>query len=161
MKLSELHLREDDIEHGEALAQTGFWGRAGAGVLFQALDTGRILFAHRSDEVEEPNTWGTWGGAIDENENPMSAAAREAQEETGVVSDPRNIIPMYVFKHPSGFQYFNFLVIISTEFEPQLNWESQGFAWFDFGEWPKPLHHGTADLLNDQKSISIMRMNAQ
>jgi 8-oxo-dGTP pyrophosphatase MutT (NUDIX family) len=98
---------------------------------------------------------------MDENENPMTAATREAQEETGVVPDPKNIIPMYVFKHPSGFQYFNFLVIVGTEFEPRLNWESQGFAWFDIGEWPKPLHHGTADLLNDQKSMSIMRMNAQ
>lgn len=152
---------EDDSDHAEALQQTGFWGQAGAGVLFQARDTGRILFAHRSDDVEEPNTWGTWGGAIDRGENPKVAAAREAHEETGHAADPRNIIPMYIFKHPSGFQYFNFLVIVESEFQPRLNWESQGAEWFDFGEWPQPLHPGTALLLNDQKNLSIMRMNAQ
>ena len=56
---------EDDSDHAEALQQTGFWGRAGAGVLFLARDTGRILIAHRSADVEQPDTWGTWGGAID------------------------------------------------------------------------------------------------
>jgi 8-oxo-dGTP pyrophosphatase MutT (NUDIX family) len=159
MRIRDLY--ENDSDHAEALQQTGFWGRAGAGVLFQARDTGRILIAHRSDSVEQPNTWGTWGGAIDENENPMTAAMREAAEETGTVPDQQSIVPMYVFSHPSGFRYFNFLVITNTEFEPRLNWESQGFGWFDFGEWPKPLHPGTADLLNDQKSLSIMKMNAQ
>lgn len=154
-------LRENDTDHAEALQQTGFWGQAGAGVLFQARETGRILFAHRSDAVEEPNTWGTWGGAIDRGEDPKVAAAREAHEETGHAADPRNIIPMYIFKHPSGFQYFNFLVLVDAEFQPRLNWESQGAEWFDYREWPKPLHPGTANLLNDQKSLSIMGMNAQ
>jgi len=151
---------QEDV-HGDALGETGFWGRAGAGVLFQALDTGRILISHRSERVEEPDTWGTWGGAIDENENPMLAAMREASEETGVAPDQKDIIPMYVFSHSSGFRYFNFLVITSKEFNPKLNWESQGFGWFDFGEWPKPLHPGMVSLLNDQKSLSIMRMNAR
>ena len=161
MRMSDLTLRENDDDHAEALAQTGFWGRAGAGVLFQALDTGRILISHRSEAVEEPGTWGTWGGAMDEGEDPKSAAAREAQEETGFYPDRRNIIPLFVFKHPSGFQYFNFLVISEKEFKPRLNWESQGYAWFDYGEWPKPLHHGLEDLLHDTRSLSIMRMNAK
>lgn len=160
MKMTDL-LREDDEEHGRALAQTGFWGRAGAGVLFQALDTGRILISHRSEDVEEPGTWGTWGGAMDKGEDPKSAAAREAREETGVSPNPENIIPMFVFEHPSGFRYYNFLVIVGKEFRPRLNWESQGYAWFEYGEWPKPLHHGAADLLNDRRSLSILRMNAK
>jgi len=152
---------EDDRDHAEALQQTGFWGQAGAGVLFQARDTGRILFAHRSDAVEEPNTWGTWGGAIDKGENPQVAAAREAHEETGHDPNPQDIVPMYIFKHPSGFQYFNFLVLVDSEFQPHLNWESQGGEWFDYGEWPKPLHPGAVSLLNDPRSLAIMRMYAQ
>ena len=159
MKFTDLF--ENDEEHGEALRQTGFWGRAGAGVLFQALDTGRILIAHRSEDVEEPGTWGTWGGAIDQGEDPKVAASREAAEETGARADPRNVIPMYIFKHPSGFRYYNFLVLVPSEFNPRLNWESQGYAWFDYGEWPKPLHPGTAELLNDRRSLAIMRMNAK
>lgn len=50
-------------QHRAAKEETGFWGRRGAGCLFLSNQTERILFAHRSDEVLEPNTWGTWGGA--------------------------------------------------------------------------------------------------
>jgi 8-oxo-dGTP pyrophosphatase MutT (NUDIX family) len=129
--------------------------------LFQARDTGRILFAHRSGAVLEPETWGTWGGAIDEGENPAVAAAREAQEEAGFNPNQGDIIPMYVFKHPSGFQYFNFLVLTDTEFEPHLNWESQDFEWVRFGDWPQPLHPGAVSLLSDQQSLAIMKKNAR
>ena len=53
---------ENDDEHAETLAKTGFWGKQGAGSLVVAKDTGRILLAHRSRAVEQPNTWGVWGG---------------------------------------------------------------------------------------------------
>ena len=35
-------IKENDAEHAQALRDTGFWGRKGAGCLFLALDTGRI-----------------------------------------------------------------------------------------------------------------------
>jgi 8-oxo-dGTP pyrophosphatase MutT (NUDIX family) len=149
-------LYENDEAHQQALDQTGFWGNAGAGVLFQARDTGRILFAHRSSNVEQPGTWGTWGGAMDGNENPVQAASREAYEETGVTSNTNDIVPMYVFSHSSGFRYYNFLVYTDTEFEPRLNWENQGYEWVEYGQWPTPLHFGAKDLLSDNKSIAIL-----
>ena len=49
-----------------------------------ALDTGRILLPHRSQAVEQPGTWGTWGGAIDGKEQPKTAALRELREEAGM-----------------------------------------------------------------------------
>ena len=55
MKANEF-IRESDDEHNAALKTTGFWGKQGAGCLFLALDTLRIGIAHRSREVEEPNT---------------------------------------------------------------------------------------------------------
>jgi hypothetical protein len=63
-------LIENDSEHRDALKQTGFWGRQGAGCIFLALDTERLCIAHRSRKVEQPGTWGTWGGAIDSFESP-------------------------------------------------------------------------------------------
>ena len=148
--------RENDADHANALDQTGFWGRAGAGVLFKARDTGRILFAHRSQHVEQPGTWGTWGGAIDEGENPVAAAMREAQEEAGISVDRSDVIPLYIFKHESGFRYFNFMVLVDSEFDPRLNWETQDYAWVEPGKWPQPLHFGAQDLLSDGRSAKIL-----
>ncbi len=56
----------DDWTHADALAQTGFWGAyGGAGSIFLARDTGRLLLARRSHHVLQPGTWGTIGGAVD------------------------------------------------------------------------------------------------
>lgn len=143
--------------HSRALDDTGFWGNAGAGALFMAKDTGRILFAHRSADVEQPNTWGTWGGAIDQGEKPLQAVKREAQEEAGIDVSDEDIIALYIFKHESGFQYFNYLILVDNEFTPRLDWETQGHEWVEFGDWPTPLHFGAKDLFADSKSFEIIK----
>ena len=155
MKISEF-IVENDAEHRKNLERTGFWGKRGAGCLFQAVDTGRICIAHRSNYVEEPNTWGTWGGAIDGTETPKQAVKREAREESGYTGKMK-LIPMYVFKHSSGFVYYNFLALVETEFKPKLDWETQGYKWVQYGQWPKPPHKGLVLLLNDRNSVEIMQ----
>lgn len=143
---------ENDREHAQALKQTGFWGRKGAGAIIAARDTGRILLAHRSQGVEQPGTWGVWGGAIDPKENPETAARREVHEEAGA-PDIEEMIPLHVFKR-GDFQYHNFLAITPQEFKPKLNWETQGYRWIDYGEWPRPLHFGLEELIqNSGKEI--------
>ena len=137
---------ESDAEHARELARTGFWGKEAAGVLFLAKDTRRFMLAHRSPNVEQPNTWGTWGGAINAGETAKQAAEREAREETGYAAEVA-LVALYTFKHPSGFQYHNFLAIVPREFEPLLDWETQGYAWVKYGEWPRPLHFGVETLL--------------
>tara|TARA_R110000823_G_scaffold230090_6_gene357010 strand:+ start:608 stop:1114 length:507 start_codon:yes stop_codon:yes gene_type:complete len=153
--------QENELSHGDALATTGFWGNAGAGALFVSRDTGRILFAHRSSQVEQPGTWGGWGGAIDEGESPTDAVKREAHEEAGINISDSDIIPLYVFKHESGFRYFNFLVLVDHEFTPHQNWETQGYDWVKFGDWPQQLHFGIKDLLNDKKSFEIIKRSSR
>ncbi len=147
-------------DHGQALRDTGFWGNMGAGAIFMAKDTGRILLAHRSQYVEQPNTWGVWGGAIDKGERPVVAAAREAQEEAGITPAPKNIIPLYVFSHESGFKYFNFLILVDNEFVPRSGdkhaWETQGYEWTQLDALPSPLHFGVENLLNDANSNKII-----
>ena len=150
MKLKQLSriLQENDEEHSAALTKTGFWGKRGAGVIFLAKDTGRYLLALRSDEVQEPNTWGTWGGAIDSNEESEKAAHREATEETGY-NGPIELKFLWQFKHSaSGFTYDNYLAIVPEEFEPDLNWESDNFEWFEKGKWPRRQHPGLKALIN-------------
>lgn len=138
-------LFENDDEHRQALNDTGFWGKQGAGCIILAKNTKRILLPLRSNAVEQPNTWGTWGGAIDSNEDPQEAAKREVKEEAGYDGNVK-MIPLSIFQK-NTFKYYNFLAIVEDEFQPNLNWETQSYDWFDFENWPHPLHFGLVWLL--------------
>jgi len=147
----------NDEEHWKALDETGFWGRKGAGCIFISLDTKRILIAHRSRHVESPNTWGTWGGALDGSESFVQGMKREIVEETGY-RGKYELEPLFLFKHTSGFRYQNFMAIVPREFTPRLDWENQGFKWVEFGDWPTPMHHGFRDLLDDRESVEKIKI---
>lgn len=135
-----LWLLENDADHAAALHSTGFWGKQGAGCIILARSTGRMLIPHRSNNVQEPNTWGVWGGAIDSDEDPRQAAKREAEEEAGY-SGGVQMIPLSVF-YKGNFRYYNFLAIVDDEFQPRLNWETQNAIWTTLDELPSPLHFG-------------------
>lgn len=159
MRAHEFTLENDD-EHRAQLQKTGFWGKRGAGCIILATDTGRICLPHRSQYVEQPGTWGTWGGAIDGDENPEVAAAREVREEAGYSGQLR-MVPLFVFKHSSGFTYYNYLAVVEREFKPQLNWETQDYRWVEWGDWPEPLHNGLKLLLQDPASVSAIEKMLQ
>lgn len=146
---------QQDREHGKALKQTGFWGSSGAGCLFLARDTQRLLVALRSSEVQEPNTWGTWGGAIDQSETPLRAVRREVREEAGYTGR-LNIIPLWVFKHRSGFQYHNFLAVVAHEFVPVLNWETESYRWAPWTRIPRPRHPGLKALMRNAEARAVI-----
>jgi len=150
MRLCEVFIRENDIEHAETLERTGFWGKAGAGALVFSLNTSRFLIGHRSSMVEQPNTWGTFGGAIDSDEQPLKAAIREVVEETGLsLNDIVDSKLVYTFEHPeSGFRYFNYIVVVEDEFTPRLNWENQEAKWFECHDIPQPIHFGLQSLID-------------
>jgi 8-oxo-dGTP pyrophosphatase MutT (NUDIX family) len=152
-------LCESDEDHQKALEDTGFWGKQGAGAIILSNKTKRILLPFRSDHVQEPNTWGVWGGAIDDNESPKLSAEREIREEVGYDGRINQMIPLYVFKdRNSGFRYYNFLAIVDDEFKPNLNWETETYGWFDFNQIPKNrLHFGLENLLNDGKSLETIK----
>ena len=137
-------------DHLDAYRQTGFWGKAGAGCLMVARTTGRILIAKRADWTLDPLTWATWGGAVDHGETPEQAVIREVSEEAGYHGH-LSIEELYVFRHESGFAYHNFLALVPEEFQPDFNKEICDCGWFNYGEWPEPLHYGIEAILNDPR----------
>ncbi len=147
--------RNSDMDHGEALQKTGFWGAQGAGCLIASTSTKRILLPYRSGSVEQPNTWGTWGGAIDRGLNPEQAAHLEVEQEAGVDLTTQ-MIPLYVFSSGT-FRYYNFLALVESEFSPRLNWETEAFRWVMFGQWPEPMHFGLKALLSDAPSVEKIK----
>jgi 8-oxo-dGTP pyrophosphatase MutT (NUDIX family) len=129
-----------------------FWGNVGAGILPISKKTGRILIALRSDEVNEPGTWGIFGGRIDDpnNETPEEAAKRELYEESGHKDILLKMIPSYIYEIP-GFKYYNFIGIVKNEFNPILDWETEDYKWVTFDELNKirPKHFGLEALLKN------------
>jgi len=141
---------QDEL-HQKTLDETGFWGAQGAGAIVMARSTGRFLLPLRSRHVEQPGTWGVWGGAIDANEVPATAAKREIVEEAGYEGEIE-IVPLVVFESGS-FRYHNHLAIVEEEFTPQLNWETERAEWFEFEDFPQPLHFGLLYMLENSTHL--------
>jgi 8-oxo-dGTP pyrophosphatase MutT (NUDIX family) len=148
---------DHDEIHDEVLQQTGYWGKKGAGCLLVSMKTGRILIPKRSSLVLEPGTWGVFGGAIDPDENEKQAVCREVHEEAGRKIDPSSLNVLYTFTDESkGFKYTTYVGTVEDEFLPILNWESSDAHWFEFGNWPSPLHYGLKEILTDKTALAIL-----
>jgi 8-oxo-dGTP pyrophosphatase MutT (NUDIX family) len=144
------------VRESEVFTNGKFWGTIGAGILPIARDTKRILLPYRSKDVNEPNTWGVWGGKLDDMEtnDPKKAALTEFVEESGYNGEIE-LIDSYIFKK-SNFTYYNYIGVLEHEFEPILNWETESFKWASFNEMIKmtPKHFGLESLLkNDLGNI--------
>jgi len=141
-----------------------YWGRAGAGLIPVAEDTGRFLVALRSWQVNEPGTWGTIGGKVDDvytdegwvSEDPEEAALREFREETRSRLRP-HLVPMLVFRD-GDFSYYNFLGVVPREFDAEANWETDEWAWVTFDELVdlEDKHFGVESILGDPESVKTM-----
>jgi len=145
-----------DNKHGAK-----FWGDAGAGVLIICRSTGKILVAMRGEQVNEPNTWGIFGGKMDKGETPEESAKRELIEESGYTGK-YELIPAYVYVAPGNkFTYYNFIGIIENEFQPEYDWETAYAEWMTLGELLKaePKHFGLKKLL--EKSMDIIKRFAK
>jgi len=121
----------------------------GCGALFYNLDTQRFLFLHRT-QSKQSNVWGLVGGTNTEAETPWESLKREISEEIGAVSILKTI-PLETFvSNDENFLYHTYLCVVKNEFLPKLNQEHDGYAWVQFGKWPKPLHQGLRNTLQNR-----------
>lgn len=148
---------EDEIlsQKGEYHLSSGsdsrFFGNAGAGVLVYCTTTKRFLLGLRSKLVNEPNTWGTFGGKIEGDTDPKMAALRELKEETGYNGNVD--LQLFDVFQSGNFKFYNFLGKVEKEFSPILDWENENAEWFYLNDFPPNLHFGTKRLLDKLNKI--------
>jgi 8-oxo-dGTP pyrophosphatase MutT (NUDIX family) len=120
-----------------------------SGALFYTLDTHRFLFLHRT-KGKQNNLWGLVGGTNEGSETPWESLKREISEEIGSVKIKKTI-PLETFiSNDDKFQFHTYLCLVDSEFIPILNDEHDGYAWVSFTKWPKPLHHGLRNTLQNK-----------
>ena len=120
-----------------------------SGALLYTLKTKRFLFLHRT-QGKQNNLWGLVGGTNEGKETPWESLKREITEEVGSV-EIKKTIPLETFiSNDSKFSFHTYLCVIEKEFIPILNKEHDGYAWANFGKWPKPLHQGLRNTLTSK-----------
>ena len=123
-----------------------------SGALFYARNTKRFLFLERT-KTKTAGQWGLVGGMAEGNETPWKALEREISEEVGKTPPIKKVIPLEMFtSNDSKFFFHTYLAIVDSEFIPTLNSEHSGYAWTNVNCWPKPLHVGLRNTLQN-KSI--------
>jgi len=122
-----------------------------SGGLFLARDTRRFLFLLRG-QGKTAGTWGFVGGKKEPADlTPFDALTREISEEVGVTPKIKKTVPLELFtSNDQYFHYNTYVLIVDKEFIPELNNEHRGYAWVDFNQWPKPLHQGVKNSLNNK-----------
>ena len=72
-------------------------------------------------------------------------------KEKGKTAELLKTIPLETFvSTDSKFHFHTYLCVVKEEFLPKLNDEHDGYAWVSFGKWPKPLHMGLRNTLQNK-----------
>lgn len=143
-----------------------YWGDSGAGILPFAKLTGKFLPNLRSQSVNEGGTYGIFGGGfwlgrgvasnvhtveelLKNEEVPKKQAKQELWEEVGY-QGPIELTLLYRFEDaPCEFYYWNYLGVVSEEFNVGSSSEDAGSLWMTFDELIRiePKHFGLKALL--------------
>jgi 8-oxo-dGTP pyrophosphatase MutT (NUDIX family) len=83
---------------------------------------------------------------------------REIKEEIGDVAEAVKTIPLETFvSTDEKFNFHTYLLVVKQEFIPKLNDEHDGYAWASFSKWPKPLHQGLRNTLQNKTNITKLK----
>ena len=81
----------------------------------------------------------------------MDTLTREINEEIGFLPSIEKIVPIELYSTADNtFSYQTYILIVKDEFIPKLNCEHSGYAWVENENWPKPLHNGLKNTLNNK-----------
>jgi 8-oxo-dGTP pyrophosphatase MutT (NUDIX family) len=129
----------------------------GVGTFIYCTNTQRYLFLLRNSS-KYSGTWGLAGGKIDANEQILESLYRELREELGYDFTNDKVIPIEKFTSDNGnFSYHTFLIPVSEEFVPNLNYEHRGYCWVALEDHPKPLHPGVWRTVNFKSVVDKIK----
>ena len=121
-----------------------------SGALFYATSTKRFLFLQRNDPKTK-GLWGLVGGRARWTESAFDGLKREINEEVGQAPAFKKVIPLELFtSNDQKFHFNTYVIATANEFIPKLNGEHSGYCWTSFGCWPKNLHGGLKNTLNNK-----------
>ena len=138
---------------------------SGSFLLMVCPKTKRTLIGQRSADAEySPNKWFSFGGTMEEGEDPACTAMRECFEETGITHDEYDISeqPIYTTQLPDHDGNPNdihlYLGIINDEKTPLINNESKQYKWSKFGELADlDLHEVFNTFFTDRNAIDNLK----
>ena len=123
----------------------GLYGAAGVVFVVRFPDGPRVMLQKRSAMAHEGGTWSCAGGALDEAEDPLDGALREASEEIGDIPDDHVVLGSTVFAPADDWSYTTFVVEVPSEFGASMNFETDAVTWDSPDEVERrPLHAGFA-----------------
>lgn len=126
------------------------------GALFVCAATRRCLLNLRAAHKTHPLSWALWGGMLEAGETPAQGLFREISEEMGTVCIVRtHVFDVFESRH-SDFRHYSFVCVVEQEFVPMINHEAAGYAWFDFGKWPRPLHRGVRHTFASRRGQELL-----
>jgi 8-oxo-dGTP pyrophosphatase MutT (NUDIX family) len=129
-----------------------------SGCILLSINTKRILLQLRRPDRRNKNYWGFWGGSAEGNELPIQTVERELEEELGFMPDIVKFYPLHTMvSNDNSFEYNTFLATVPVEFTPNINHESEGYAWVNYNRYPTPLHPGAKVVLQNPQIISKIK----
>jgi 8-oxo-dGTP pyrophosphatase MutT (NUDIX family) len=121
------------------------FGAAGVVFVVQFPEGPRVMLQKRSAFAHEGGTWSCAGGALDQDEQPLDGALREASEEIGEIPAGYTVLGSAVFAPATDWSYTTFVIEVSSEFGGSINFETDAIAWDTPDEVERrPLHAGFA-----------------
>ena len=121
-----------------------------SGALFYSTSTKRFLLLQRTD-TKTRGMWGLVGGRMRYTESAFEGLKREIEEEVGQTPTFKKVIPLELFtSNDQKFFFHTYLIAVEPEFIPKLNVEHSGYCWCAFECWPKNLHMGLKNTLNNK-----------
>jgi 8-oxo-dGTP diphosphatase len=88
-----------------------------------------VMLQKRSAMAHEGGTWSCAGGALDEGEDPLAGALREASEEVGAIPPDITVWGSVVFAPADDWSYTTFVVEVPGEFGVSANFETDAVTW--------------------------------
>ena len=121
-----------------------------SGALFYSTSTKRFLLLQRTD-TKTRGMWGLVGGRMRYTESAFEGLKREIEEEAGQTPTFKKVIPLELFtSNDQKFFFHTYLIAVEAEFIPKLNAEHSGYCWTAFECWPKNLHAGLKNTVNNK-----------